>query len=505
MSRVESAFGELTRLLREAELLGTCASVLGWDEQTYMPTGGAEHRANQLSLLAGLTHERKTSPRIGELLGELEQSGQLGDPDGDVAANVREARRTYDRLTKLPRRLVEEISHTTTLAQQAWVKAREHADFVQFLPWLEKMISLKREEAEAIGYGAGVPYDALLDEYEPGTTAAEVAAVFQPLREELVRLVAAIQASSRRAPVELLERFYPVTAQQVFAEGAAKRIGFDFQRGRIDRSPHPFCSGFGPGDCRLTTRYHDHHFSSAFFGVLHEAGHGIYEQGLLPEHFGLPTGQAVSLGIHESQSRLWENFVGRSRSFWQYFFPYAQQAFPAALKDVALDDFCFAVNDVRPSFIRVEADEATYGLHIMLRFELEQQLIAGDLKPADVPGAWNELFAKSFQLTPPNDAQGCLQDIHWSGGLLGYFPTYALGNLYAAQFFDSARKDLGDLSGQFALGAFEPLKRWLNEKIHRHGRRYPAARLVERVTGKPLSHEPFLRHLTAKYTELYGL
>jgi carboxypeptidase Taq len=505
MASADETYQQLCRLLREAELLGSCASVLSWDEQTYMPTGGAEHRAAQLALLAGLTHERKVSPRIGELLGELEQSGQLGDPDGDRAANVREARRAYDRATKLPRRLVEEISHTATLAQQAWVKARKYEDFSMFLPWLEKMIGLKREEAQAIGFGNGVAYDALLDDYEPGMTTADVAAVFQPLREELVRLVGAIQASARKAPVEILERFYPVTAQQVFAEGASKRIGFDFQRGRIDCSPHPFCSGFGPGDCRLTTRYHDHHFPSAFFGVLHESGHGIYEQGLLPENFGLPTGQAASLGIHESQSRMWENFVGRSRSFWHYFFHYAQQAFPAALQDVSLDDFYFAVNDVRPSFIRVEADEATYGLHIMLRFELEQRLISGDLMPADVPGAWNESFTKSFQLTPANDAVGCLQDIHWSGGLIGYFPTYALGNLYAAQFFEAAQRDLGDLSESFARGQFEPLKRWLNEKIHRHGRRYPARRLVEMVTGNPLSHIPFIRHLAAKYTDLYGL
>ncbi len=505
MSRVDVAYQELSGLLRTAELLGSCASVLSWDEQTYMPKGGAEHRANQLSLLAGLAHEQRVSPRIGELLSELEQSGQLGDPDGDVAANVREARRSFDRATKLPRRLVEEISHTTTLAQQAWVKAKEDSEFPVFLPWLEKMIGLKREEAQAIGYGKGIPYDALLDDYEPGMTSADVAAVFQPLREELVRLVAAIQASSQKAPVEILERFYPVTAQMVFSEGASKRIGFDFQRGRIDKSAHPFCSGFGPGDCRLTTRYHDHHFPSAFFGVLHESGHGIYDQGLPSEQFGLPLGQAVSLGIHESQSRMWENFVGRSRSFWQYFFPYAQQAFPAALKDVSVDDFHFAVNDVRPSFIRVEADEATYGLHIMLRFELEQKLIAGDLEPKDVPGAWNELFEKSFQLTPPNDAQGCLQDIHWSGGLLGYFPTYALGNLYAAQLFDAAQKELGNLPEQFAKGEFAPLKTWLNEKIHRHGRRYPARKLVERVTGKPLSHVPFINHLAAKATELYGL
>jgi carboxypeptidase Taq len=255
----------------------------------------------------------------------------------------------------------------------------------------------------------------------------------------------------------------------------------------------------------LTTRYHDHHFNSAFFGVLHEAGHGIYEQGLPTDQYGLGVGQACSLGIHESQSRMWENFVGRSRAFWSFLYPSAQQAYPVALGTVSLEEFYFAINSVAPSFIRVEADEVTYNLHIMLRFELEQQLLAGQLEAADVPTAWNETFQRFFGMTPSNDAQGCLQDIHWSAGLMGYFPTYALGNMYAAQFFDAAARDLGDLSVMFAKGDFKPLKRWLNEQIHVHGKRYPAADLVQRVTGKSLSHEPLMRQLTAKFSELYGL
>jgi len=504
MSRTQAAYDELATLLREAELLGSCASLLSWDEQTYLPPAGAEHRANQLSLLAGLTHDRKTAPRIGELLSELE-AADLGDPDGDMAANVREARRAYNRVTKLPKRLVEELSRTTSLAQQAWVDAKKDADFSMFQPWLEKVVALKREEAAAIGCGAGIPYDALLDDYEPGMTSAEVAAVFRPLREELVKLVAAIQHSGRQPNLEIVQRHYPQQAQRVFAEAAAKCIGFSFEQGRLDQSPHPFCSGIGPGDCRLTTRFNDHHFNSAFFGVLHEAGHGIYDQGLPAAAFGLPTGQACSLGIHESQSRMWENFVGRNRAFWDYFYPFAQQAFPTALKDVPLDEFYFAINDVRPSFIRVEADEVTYNLHIMLRFELEQKLLANELQAADAPTAWNETVEQYLGIKPPNDAVGCLQDIHWSGGLIGYFPTYALGNMYAAQFFETANEQLGPVDDLFRNGEFKPLKRWLNDNIHRHGKRYPANRLVQVVTGAPLSAEPLVRHLRSKFGALYGL
>ena len=503
MTDNNNVYEEFIDSLRTTALLGSCASVLGWDEQTYLPPGGAEHRANQLSLLAGMIHQRATSPRLEELLAELE--AEPGDEDSARSVNIREARRGYDRATKLPRRLVEELSRVATLSQQAWVEARQQSDFKQFLPWLEQIVALKREEAEAIGYGDGVPYDALLDDYEPGMTARDVEGLFTPLRDELVPLVSAIRESGRQPDVSILTRRYPVDAQRTFAIDAARQIGFNFHDGRLDVAAHPFCSGFGPGDCRLTTRYDEHHFPGAFFGTLHEAGHGIYEQGLDRSAWGTPMGDSTSLGIHESQSRMWENFVGRSRAFWTRFFGPAQQAFPEALADVDSESFYAAVNDVRPSFIRVEADEVTYNLHIMLRFELEQPLISGELAPADVPGVWNETFTRYFGITPPDDAQGCMQDIHWSGGGIGYFPTYALGNMYAAQFFAAAGKALGDLEEQFLRGEFESLKTWLNENIHRRGKQYRANRLVEIVTGQPLSHEPLTAHLHRKFDELYGL
>ncbi|MBM3970726.1 MAG: carboxypeptidase M32 [Planctomycetes bacterium] len=505
MRKVDATYLDLLTQLRDAAVLGSCASVLGWDEQTFLPPAGANHRAEQLATLAGLTHERATSPRIGELLTELEQCGALGDETSAMAVNVREARHSYDRVTKLPRALVEELSRTTTLAQTAWVTARKKSDFAEFQPWLERMVGLKRQQAEALGYSGGVPYDALLDEFEPGVSSREIAATFAPLRDELVKLVDAIQGSSRRPNVSLLTRRFPLDAQRQFAENAARKIGFDFEAGRLDVAPHPFCSGLGPGDCRLTTRYNEQHFPGAFFGVLHEAGHGLYEQGLDRTAFGSPMGETVSLGIHESQSRLWENFVGRSRAFWQHFFAPAQQAFPEALTGVNLADWYAAINDVRPSFIRVEADEVTYNLHIMLRFELEQPLISGDLKPADVPAVWNETFSRYFGLTPADAACGCLQDIHWSAGLIGYFPTYSLGNMYAAQFYEAAQRDLGDLPTQFARGEFHPLLDWLRKNIHSRGKQLRAGELIQRVTGAPLSHQALITHLHRKFDGLFGL
>jgi carboxypeptidase Taq len=410
----------------------------------------------------------------------------------------------YDRAVKLPAELVEELARTTTRAQQVWRDARREKNFATFLPWLEKVINLKRQEAAAIGYTT-VPYDALLDEYEPGARTADIARTFAALRDDLVPLLGEILASGRKPRRDVLERDYAVDRQQIFGQAAAAAIGFDFNAGRLDITAHPFCSTFGPGDCRLTTRYNPRHFNEAFFSILHEAGHGIYEQGLDAEHYGTPAGMAASMGIHESQSRLWENQVGRGRPFWEHFFPRARQVFVQNLHEVSLDDFLFAVNEVQPSFIRVEADEATYNMHIILRFELEQALISGDLKPADVPAAWNEKFQRSFRLTPPDDAQGCLQDIHWSFGGFGYFPTYTLGNLYAAQFMEKARQDLPGLDDDFRRGEFSRLRGWLHDNIHRHGQRYRPTELCERATGKPLSYQPLVNYLRQKYTPLYGL
>jgi carboxypeptidase Taq len=508
MSGVAERYDALVDRLRRKALLESCASVLGWDEQTYMPAGGAEHRSEQLALLSGEAHAAATDPVLGELIGELESAsaGELGDAEGPQAANLREARRAYDRATCLPRRLVEELSRVGTMAQQAWVSARREKDFGAFLPHLERVVALKREEASAIGFEEGGElYDALLADYEPGATSAWIDGVFAPLRAATVELLDGIRGSGVELPVEILTRSYPVDSQRQFSTSASKRIGFCFDEGRLDVAAHPFCSGFGPGDCRLTTRYDEHHFPGAFFGTLHESGHGIYEQGLERVAFGTAMGISCSLGIHESQSRMWENFVGRSGAFWEFQFDEARETFPAALGQESRERFVSAINDVRPSMIRVEADEVTYNLHIMLRFELERSLIDGSLEPADVPTAWNETFTRDFGITPADDSEGCLQDIHWSSGSLGYFPTYALGNIYAAQFFVAAEAAVGPLDEQFARGDFEPLRSWLNQEIHRRGRQYPADRLVEVVTGHPLSHEPLVEHLRNRFGPLYGL
>ena len=503
MPNSQELFDNLVSRLRQTALLGSCSALLGWDEQTYLPPGGGEHRANQLSLLAGLTHERATAPEIGELLAELDSTNAYS-PESPEAALVREAGRDYDRRTKLPRRLVEELSRVCTLSQQAWVEARRNQDFAAFQPWLEQVIALKREEATALAPDGEI-YDALLDDYEPGATSAAIGEAFAELRAELVPLLDEIRGSGRQPRREVITRAYPVAAQRSFGRRAAETIGFDFNSGRLDEAAHPFCSGIGPGDCRLTTRYDEHHFPQAFFGTLHEAGHGLYEQGLPTDQYGTPLGEACSLGIHESQSRMWENLVGRSRPFWQHFFTPATEMFPEALADIDMETFHAAINDVRPSFIRVEADEVTYNLHIMLRFELERKLISSELSPADLPDAWNAAFERDFGLRPSNPAEGCLQDIHWSAGLVGYFPTYALGNLYASQLFEQAGRDLGDLDEQIARGDFLPLKSWLVEHVHRHGRRFTPAELIERVTGAAPAPQPLVNHLRTKYGDLYHL
>jgi carboxypeptidase Taq len=498
------AYAELIRRTKETAVLASCGAMLGWDERTYMPHDGSAFRGDQMALIARLTHEMTTDPKIGELLAAVDGSNLVKSAESPEAINTREIRRTYDRAVKLPKELVEEMARVTTRAQQVWQEARAKSDFAAFQPWLEKIVALKRREADAVGYKEH-PYDALLDEYEPGLTASQVRKVFAALSTELVPLIAAIGQSKRKPLRDVLEREFPVDAQAAFARSAADAIGFNFHAGRLDVTTHPFCSGIGPGDCRITTRYNQNFFNEAFFGVLHEAGHGIYDQGLPTEHFGLALGTYCSLGIHESQSRLWENQVGRGRAFWEHFYPKAQKTFPAALGDVSLDDFYFAINESKPSLIRVEADEATYNLHIILRFELELGLMSGDLKPADVPGAWNEKFQKMFSLTPPDDRRGCLQDIHWSMGGIGYFPTYTLGNLYAAELMAAARKQLPGLEEDLGRGGFGRLKTWLNDKVHRPGRSYRSDELCRRVTGQGLRHGPLIEYLRDKFGRLYNL
>lgn len=499
----DSTFDQLCRHVRETAMLASIDGLLNWDERTYMPVEAGPYRAEQITFMSGLIHQRRTDPRLGQWLGELLSSDLARDRHSDQGATIQELKREYDKRVKLPQALVEELARTAVLGQQAWVKAREADDFASFAPLLEKMYRLKREEAQALGY-AEHPYDALLDDYEPGAKTAQVAQVLAGLRSELVPLVKEIAEAKLRPREELLKRPLSVSLQEQFGKQAATAIGFDFQRGRLDVTHHPFCSGAGPHDCRITTRYDENFFPSAFFSILHEAGHGIYEQGLRPDWFGLPPGMYTSLGIHESQSRLWENAVGRSREFWQHFLPKLQKLSPA-LGDVSLDDFYFAINGVQPSLIRVEADEATYNLHIILRFELEQALLTGDLPVGDLPGAWKDKYREYLGVEPTDDADGCLQDIHWSAGLIGYFPTYSLGNLYAAQFYEQADRDLGGLSAMFARGEFLALREWLRGKIHARGQCYTASELGQLVTGQPLGHAALMRYLRGKLAPLYGL
>jgi carboxypeptidase Taq len=495
-----STYDQFLTLVRESNLLSSIEALLDWDSETFMPPAGLAARAEQLALVATLAHQRRTDPRLGDLLAALE--GRSEDPL--VAANLREVRRTYDRAVKIPSDLVSRIARASALAKDAWGKARADNDFPAFAPHLEELLDLKRQVADLVGF-AGERYDALLDEYEPGMTSAEVARVFDALREPLSGFVRRLTGSTKRPDSSLLRRTFPRPAQETFARRLAEAIGFDFNAGRLDVSKHPFCSGLHPGDVRLTTRYYEDFLSPSVFGVLHEAGHGLYEQGLPVEHAFTPLGQAASLGIHESQSRMWENFVGRSRDFWEGFYPEAAAAFPGALGDVPLDAFYGAINTVEPSFIRVEADEVTYNLHIILRFELERELISGRLAVADVPSAWNDRVRNLLGIVPPDDRQGCLQDIHWSMGAFGYFPTYALGNLYAAQFFAAATREIGDLAALVRRGEFRPLLDWLRRKIHCHGQRFRAGELVRQVTGSTLSIQPFLDYARAKFSPLYGL
>ncbi|MFI4875717.1 MAG: carboxypeptidase M32 [Blastopirellula sp. JB062] len=503
MTDYQRQYEELCGEIGEAAKLSSIQELLEWDERTIMPPKGGAYRAEQVALLAGMIHQRRTAPRVGELLTALAESPMVADPHGDQGATIRVLKREYQRDSKLPQALVVELSKAKTLAQQAWVQARSENNFPAFRPHLETIIKLMRESADALGY-AESRYDALLDYFEPEAKTAEVAAALSALKDDLAPLVAEIAETGRRPNLDILRRDFPLAAQESFGKRVAQDIGFDFEAGRLDVTHHPFCCGMGPHDCRITTRYDQNFFPSAFFSTLHEAGHGLYDQGLRPDQYGLPPGSYVSLGVHESQSRLWENMVGRSYPFWRHYYPELKKLF-ASLGDTPMSDFHFAVNDVQPSLIRVEADEATYNLHIIVRFELEQALLSGDLPVADLPAAWNEKYQQLLGVAPSDDADGCLQDVHWSAGLIGYFPTYSLGNMYAAQLFDQAAVDLGDLAEMFGRGEFAPLLHWLRDKVHRHGSCYPAPQLMQNACGEALDHRPLLKYLRDKYGPLYGI
>ena len=495
------AYQELVRRGQEIAYLHALGALAGWDQRTYIPRRGHPHRAKALAALTGVLHRKVTDPEFGRLLAAVEDSGLVEDPD--VRANVTRWRRDYDRATRVPERLAVELAEAASAGESAWAEKRDRNDWEGFLPFLKRVIELRRAYAEAVGYEEE-PYDALLEDYEPGLTAREVERLFAELKPQALDLLARIQASPERPPVEILHRTYPRAAQEAFVLEVLPELGYDLTAGRLDPTLHPFAIRIHPGDVRITTRYFEDFFNPAFFGSVHEAGHAMYEQGLPEEHWGTPLGESVSLGIHESQSRMWENLVGRSRGFWRRFFPRAQARFEA-LRDVGLEDFVFAVNEVRPSPIRIEADEVTYNLHVLLRFELELALFRGELAPEDLPQAWNERMRAYLGLEPKDPAEGVMQDVHWSGGSFGYFPTYTLGNVYAAQLFAAAERELGPLEERFAEGAFAPLLDWLRAHVHRHGRRYLPAELIERATGELPTARYLGAYLEAKFGALYRL
>jgi carboxypeptidase Taq len=502
-----SAYDELIRISRESQQLAATAGLLGWDQEVLMPEQGVEYRSRQLAQLARIHHELFTDPKVGELLAACEADPAVtGDPLSVAGVNVREIRRDYDRKTRLPAELVEEEASLASRGQHVWADARKASDFDRFAPMLEKIVHLMRRKAECYGWpDGGEPWDALAEDYEPGCTAKDVERVFTPLRKRLQKLLQEIAGSVTKPSNAFNERKLPVEQQRKFVRFVSESLGFDYTRGRIDESTHPFCSGFHSTDVRITTRFHEANVNDALGSTMHEAGHGIYEQGLIGDYVGTPMGDAISLGIHESQSRMWENQVGRSRAFWEWCRPKLSEFFGDAADGLSFDEVYGAVNIVKPEFIRVEADEATYNMHIMVRFEIERAIMRGDLPVRDIPGFWNEKYKEYLGLDVPNDAKGCLQDIHWSMAAMGYFPTYTLGNLYAAQLFDCALEEMPDLYDQFGRGEFSALRKWLNEKIHAQGRRYRAADLCKEVTGRPLDAEPLMRHLESKLRPLYGI
>lgn len=487
----ERAYAELLRDCRERALLGSCATLLEWDEDTIMPAGGVEHRSRQRALLAGLEHERWLDPRLGELLSIVEASALVEEQGSPAAVNVRELRRLEKRNTKLDRKHVEELARTCAIAEHHYALAQQHNDFDLFAPWLDKVLALKRHEARILSPDS--PYDALLDEYEPGMRTAELEPLFTALKNDLQPLLDTIENEELS-----IARSVPVEKQRRLLEEATRRIGFDYTRGRLDESQHPFTSMIGPGDIRITTRFLPHDFSEGFFCGLHELGHGLYDQALTAEHFGTPYGDATSLAMHEGQARLWENVVGRRRAFWEYFFPRLQKEFTPVFDDLTLDQFVRGANKTQRSLRRVRADQITYNLHIIIRVELELALIRGDLETKHLREAWNASYERELGLVPRDDREGLLQDGHWSAGMFGYFSTYTLGNMIAAQLFAAAQKQAGDLDAAFARGDFSTLLRWLNTHVHAKGGALSSRALVHAATGEPLGHRALIDSLREK-------
>jgi carboxypeptidase Taq len=503
---LESAYTQLVERLRKIHSLGSIGELLGWDEQVNLPPGSAEQRGEQHAAMAEVIHAASSDPAIGAWLDVLEAapSSRVPPPGSTLTeeqqAVVRQARRDYDRATKLPAEFVREKATQGSIGYHAWARAKKMSDFSGYAPVLEKNLELAKREAAYLGW-ADRPYDYMIDKHDPGMSTARIARLFAELKTGLMPLVQEMARSSVAPPKNAL-RGFPVDQQRVLLREVTGQIGFDYGHGRIDVSLHPFCSGTG-ADVRMTTRFKEDEPLDSLFSSIHETGHGLYEQGLPHEHRGTALGMHAGMGAHESQSRLWENQVSRSRGFWRHFEPRLRELFPTQTAAVTPDELYLAINAVDPTLIRVDADEVTYNLHIILRFELEQRLFAGDLAVRDLPAAWNEASRELLGLVPSDDRTGVLQDVHWSDGAFGYFPSYCLGNMFAAQLWYRALEERPDLEADFARGDFAWLLGWLRKNVHALGRRYELPELVRHSTGSELSPQPLLRYLRERYGPLY--
>jgi carboxypeptidase Taq len=505
--KMQKSIEKLKELTKDVVLLEHAVATLSWDQETYMPSKAIGEKGEQLALLQGILHEKITSPGVGRLLDDLGANDNT--PEGKSAsisptdsAYIKETYRQYKIQTRLSKKLVTDLALETSLSQAAWIEARKKSDYSIFAPHLTKVLELTKQKAESIGY-ENTPYDALLDEFEPWTSTKEVADIFQSTQPWLTEFIGKIKDTDQVDDSFLLKDF-DISKQEVFGRKVLMDMGYSYDRGRLDISVHPFTTTLGRDDVRLTTRYQKDFFKTGLFGIIHECGHGLYELGFGEAVKNNLLASGTSLGIHESQSRTWENVIGRSYSFWKYYYPELQKYFPENLTDISVEKFYRGINKVEPSLIRVEADEVTYNLHIILRFQLEQELISGSLSVNDLPGAWNSKTKDFFGITPPNDADGVLQDIHWPMGAFGYFPTYALGNLYSAQFSAIMKNEI-DVNGSLEKGNLINVLSWLREKIHVHGASKTASELALDITGEKLNPEYFKNYLENKYKQIYNL
>jgi len=500
---MDQKLNRFKKILAEVADLGRAEALLSWDQEVNMPRGGTEDRGNILETVAGLKHEKFTSPELGELLEDLVPFASSLEAHSDDACLIRRIAHDYEKQVMVSTEWVAEMAKVTTLAQSVWEEARAKNDFDLFKPHLQKIMDMRRNYADFFKPWTHV-YDPLLDDFEPGLITSDVKEIFGKLRPRQVELIRAI-AEKPEIEDYFLNIPYDEKLQWDFGVDAITRFGFDWNRGRQDLAVHPFTTGFGIDDVRITTRFDPERAASALFSTLHEGGHALYEQGISPALRRTPLATGTSMAVHESQSRMWENLVGRSRAFWVFFYPKLQKVFPAQLDGISMMSFYKGINKVSPSMIRVEADEATYNLHVMLRFDLETALMEGTLQVADLPEAWNKLMQDYLGITPTTFREGVLQDVHWSIGSVGYFPTYALGNLIAAQLWEKIRSEIPTLEEQIEKGRFDELLTWLREKIHRHGAKFEPQELIREVTGSGITPEPYLRYLTSKYGEIYQL